>query len=53
MRSSYDVFFSYHTRDHAAVERVARLLHDRGIRVFLDRWYLARGSRGRRRWSKR
>jgi hypothetical protein len=26
------------------VERVARSLHERGIRVFLDRWYLAAGQ---------
>ena len=44
LQGSYDVFFSYHTRDHAAVERVARLLHERGIQVFLDRWYLAAGQ---------
>ena len=43
MAGSFDVFFSYATADHAAVERVARALHDRGIRVFLDRWYLAPG----------
>jgi hypothetical protein len=44
VRDSFDVFFSYSTVDHAAVERVARSLHERGIRVFLDRWYLAAGQ---------
>jgi WD40 repeat protein len=41
---SFDVFFSYSTRDHAAVERVARDLTGYGIRVFLDRWYLTPGQ---------
>jgi sugar lactone lactonase YvrE len=41
---SFDVFFSYSTRDHAAVERIARELTERGIRVFLDRWYLTPGQ---------
>ena len=40
----FDVFFSYHWRDHAAVEPVAHKLTDRGLRVFLDRWYLAAGQ---------
>jgi hypothetical protein len=44
MRGSFDVFFSYHTVDHAIVTQVAQRLHDRGIRVFLDRWYLAAGQ---------
>jgi TIR domain len=44
VRDSFDVFFSYSTVDHAAVEGVARSLHERGIRVFLDRWYLAAGQ---------
>ena len=44
MAGSFDVFFSYSTIDHAAVTRVARALHERGIRVFLDRWYLAAGQ---------
>ena len=38
--TSFDVFFSYHWRDHAPVEAVARALTERGLRVFLDRWYL-------------
>jgi WD40 repeat protein len=40
----YDVFLSYHHGDHAAVERLARRLVDHGLRVFLDRWYLAAGQ---------
>jgi hypothetical protein len=40
---SFDVFLSYHWRDHARVEAVARWLRDRGLRVFLDRWYLVAG----------
>src|SRR6516164_1692174 len=44
MPGSFDVFFSYSTVDHGAVTRVARALHERGIRVFLDRWYLAAGQ---------
>ena len=44
MQGSYDVFFSYHTVDHAMVTQVAEHLHDRGIRVFLDRWYLVAGQ---------
>lgn len=44
MTGSFDVFFSYSTRDHAAVERVARALTDAGLRIFLDRWYLTPGQ---------
>src|SRR5262245_47678362 len=40
---SYDVFFSYNSQDHAAVQVVARALRDRGLTVFLDRWYLVPG----------
>ena len=40
----FDVFFSYHWRDHAPVEAVARTLTERGLRVFLDRWYLTPGQ---------
>ncbi len=39
----YDVFFSYNWRDYEAVESVARALRDRGLKVFLDRWYLSPG----------
>jgi hypothetical protein len=31
VRGSFDVFFSYHTVDHAAVTQVAQRLHQRGI----------------------
>jgi Tol biopolymer transport system component len=41
--SGYDVFFSYHWQDHAEAEQIARALHERGLRVFLDRWYLTPG----------
>jgi hypothetical protein len=37
---SFDVFFSYQRRDNGPVEAVARTLTERGLRVFLDRWYL-------------
>src|ERR1039457_3874104 len=35
---AYDVFMSYHWRDHAPVEALALPLRDLGLRVFLDRW---------------
>jgi hypothetical protein len=41
--ASYDVFFSYHWPDQAAVETVARALSRQGLNVFLDRWYLIPG----------
>jgi hypothetical protein len=41
---SFDVFFSYQRRDHGPVEAVARTLTKRGMRVFLDRWYLTPGQ---------
>lgn len=41
--TSFDVFLSYHWRDHSQVEKVARTLIERGLRVFLDRWYLTPG----------
>ena len=44
MRERFEVFFSYNTVDHAAVTRVARAMGERGICVFLDRWYLAAGQ---------
>jgi TIR domain/FHA domain len=40
----YDLFVSYHWRDREAVEMVARALRDRGLEVFLDRWYLVPGQ---------
>jgi hypothetical protein len=39
----YDVFLSYHWRDHAHVEGIARALRDHDLHVFLDRWYLHPG----------
>jgi len=44
LADTFDVFFSYSTRDHMAVERIAHALATRGIRVFLDRWYLTPGQ---------
>jgi tetratricopeptide (TPR) repeat protein/KaiC/GvpD/RAD55 family RecA-like ATPase len=39
----YDLFISYHSLDHAAVELVANALRQRGLRPYLDRWYLIPG----------
>ena len=39
----YDVFCSYSWRERTAVEAVAQVLQRRGLRVFLDRWYLMPG----------
>jgi hypothetical protein len=39
----YDVFLSYHWRDHERVEALARWLRDKDLSVFLDRWYLVPG----------
>jgi ABC-type multidrug transport system fused ATPase/permease subunit len=41
--SGYDVFFSYHWRDRAEIEQIAHALQERGLSVFLDRWYLTPG----------
>src|SRR4051794_14945347 len=41
---TYDLFLSYNTRDHAAVERVGRRLKDHGLTCFMDRWYLVPGT---------
>lgn len=40
----FDVFLSYHWRDHAQVEALARSLCERNLTVFLDRWYLTPGQ---------
>ncbi len=40
----YDLFLSYHWRDRQAVESVAKALTARGLKVFLDRWYLPAGQ---------
>lgn len=39
----YDVFISYNSHDHVAVERIGRALEERELRVFLDRWELVGG----------
>ena len=39
----FDLFLSYHWRDHETVESLARRLTDQGLRIFLDRWYLMPG----------
>ncbi len=41
---SFDVFLSYHWRDHVQVESLAHQLRDEGLTVFLDRWYLTPGQ---------
>jgi WD40 repeat protein len=41
---TYDVFLSYDWRDRGAVEQVAQALRDRGLKPFLDRWYLNPGQ---------
>ncbi len=41
--TEFDVFVSYNTLDHAAVERIARAFKDRDLTVFLDRWELVPG----------
>jgi len=45
----YDVFFSYNWRDRETVEQVARSLREKGLKPFLDRWYLVPG----RLWPKK
>ncbi len=40
----YDVFLSYHWRDHAQVEALAHRLREQKLTVFLDRWYLTPGQ---------
>ncbi|MEQ1681760.1 MAG: toll/interleukin-1 receptor domain-containing protein [Nitrospira sp.] len=40
----FDVFLSYHWRDHAQVEALARRLREQNLTVFLDRWYLTPGQ---------
>jgi formylglycine-generating enzyme required for sulfatase activity len=41
---AYDLFLSYHWRDRAAVEAIAKALRDQDLTVFLDRWYLVPGQ---------
>ena len=40
----FDVFLSYHWRDHAQVEVLAKQLREQKLTVFLDRWYLTPGQ---------
>ena len=40
----FDVFLSYHWRDHAQVEALAHRLREQKLTVFLDRWYLTPGQ---------
>ena len=40
----FDVFLSYHWRDHAQVEALAKRLREQKLAVFLDRWYLTPGQ---------
>ena len=40
---AYDVFLSYHWRDHAPAEAPAGALRELGLRVFFDPWYLHPG----------
>lgn len=44
MPSEFDVFLSYHWRDQEDVRTLADQLHERGLTVFLDRWYLTPGQ---------
>lgn len=44
MPPDFDVFLSYHWRDHAQVEALARKLREHKLTVFLDRWYLTPGQ---------
>lgn len=39
----FDVFVSYNSLDHAAVERIGQALKKRHLTVFLDRWELVPG----------
>ncbi|MBX3332966.1 MAG: SUMF1/EgtB/PvdO family nonheme iron enzyme [Nitrospira sp.] len=40
----FDVFLSYHWRDHTQVESLANWLRGQKLEVFLDRWYLTPGQ---------
>jgi formylglycine-generating enzyme required for sulfatase activity len=44
-QKAYDLFLSYHWRDHDMVEPLARALRQKGLEVLLDRWYLVPGLR--------
>jgi WD40 repeat protein len=51
-RASYDLFLSYNSADHGAVEDIARKLRNEGLEPFLDRWALAPGMRWRSELEK-
>jgi hypothetical protein len=40
LSNHFDVFLSYHWRDHAQVEALAQPFREQNLTVFLDRWYL-------------
>jgi len=40
----FDVFLSYNRRDRKAAERLATALHEGGLKVFKDKWYLRPGD---------
>mgnify|MGYP001271240459 CR=1 FL=1 len=42
--NQFDVFLSYHWRDHVQVEALAHRLREQNLTVFLDRWYLTPGQ---------
>jgi len=44
MQGNLDVFLSYHWRDQSEVKELAQRLRERGLKVFLDRWYLKPGE---------
>ena len=44
-KKAYDLFLSYHWRDRDVVEPLAHALRQKGLEVFLDRWYLVPGLR--------
>jgi hypothetical protein len=44
---SFDVFFSYNSRDHLLVAEMASKISREGFEPFLDRWYLVPGQRWR------
>ncbi|MGE3978683.1 MAG: SUMF1/EgtB/PvdO family nonheme iron enzyme [Nitrospira sp.] len=46
--NQFDVFLSYHWRDHVQVEALAHRLREQNLTVFLDRWYLTPGQS----WSR-
>ncbi len=44
MPDSFDIFLSYHSWDIRAVKIIARVLHNRGFKAFLDKWNLTPGQ---------